>query len=114
MRSDGIYQYQLSAYKALCDVRVQLSLFALLADCMIPLYCLLAFSLKNKQTNNLLFPGEGQVVIFTSNNKPKRNPFWDTHFYSDADHNNSTSLLRAVIQSAVATKALYMLFAVRS
>lgn len=32
------------------DVRVQLSLFALLADCVIPLYCLLAFSLKNKQT----------------------------------------------------------------
>ena len=48
--SDGIYQYPLSAYKVLCDVRVQLSLFALLADCMIPLYCLLTFSLKNKQT----------------------------------------------------------------
>lgn len=48
--SDGIYQYQLSAYEALCDVCVQLSLFALLADCMIPLYCLLDFSFKNKQT----------------------------------------------------------------
>lgn len=48
--SDGIYLYQLSAYEALCDVRVQLSLFALLADYMIPLYCLMAFSLKNKQT----------------------------------------------------------------
>lgn len=48
--SDGIYQYQLSPYKALWDVRVQLSLFALLEDCVIPLYCLSAFSLKNKQT----------------------------------------------------------------
>jgi len=81
---------------------------------MIPLYCLLAFSLTNNQTNNLLFPGEEQVVFFTSNNKPRRNPFWDTDFYSDADHNNSSSLLRAVIQSAVATKVLYMLFAVYS
>lgn len=51
-------------------------------------------------------------MVFTSNNEPERNPFWDTHFYSDADRNNSTSLLRAAIQPAVATKVLYMLFAV--
>lgn len=56
--SDGSYQYQLSAYEALCDVRVQ---FAVLADCMIPLYCFfLLFPLK---PSNLLFPREGQGLF---------------------------------------------------
>lgn len=65
--SDDIYHYQLSAYKALCNVHVQLSLFALLADCMIPLYCRLAFSVKNKQsTDSWIRTGSGFLHPITS------------------------------------------------
>lgn len=72
-----ISQYHLSAYKAKWGAHLQISLFALLADCRIPLYCLyslLDFSLKKKQPTFSSLLREGQVVFFTPN------PFWSTHF----------------------------------